>query len=162
MPCTMPWTPIFDARPSAPGYGRVYEGRFSGDDGIPGHDEQERMVTAAHVGGFNAGNIGVAVLGDLTARQPTLAARSSLSHLLAALASAHHLDAAGTTNYVNPISGARKLVPTISGHRDWLATECPGNTFGPTLEQLRLDVAALVSTYGRNTGQPLVTARTPI
>lgn len=129
--------------------GRVYEGRFSDDDGTPAHDAQQRMVNAAHVGGFNAGNIGVALLGDLTGRQPALAARSTLVHLLAALAVAHDLDAVGTTDYVNPISGAQRQIRTISGHRDWLANECPGNSFAPTLEQLRLDVAALVSTFGK-------------
>lgn len=139
--------------------GRVYEGRFSGTDDIPAHDEQHRMVNAAHVGGFNAGNIGVALLGDLTLRQPTPAARRSLTRLLAALASAHRLDALGTTAYVNPISGAQKLIRTISGHRDWLATDCPGEVFAPTLEQLRHEVAALVSTFGKGAGLPLTAGR---
>ena len=62
--------------------------------------------------------------------------------MLASLAAATDRDPLGTTNYVNPISGATKTVPTIAGHRDWAATECPGNTFYPTLPQLRADVAA--------------------
>lgn len=136
--------------------GRVYEGRFSGTDGIPAHDDSEQMVNAAHVGGFNAGNIGVALLGDLTAGLPSQAARRSLTRLLAALASGHVLDPLGTTAYVNPISGAQKLVATISGHRDWLATDCPGDAFAPTLEQLRHEVAALVSTFGKGGLGPLL------
>lgn len=112
-------------------FGRVFEGRFSGPDTIPAHDEDEQMVNAAHVGGFNAGNIGVALLGDFTVIQPSPAARRSLTWLLAALVSAHGLDPLGTTDYVNPISGAQRQVRTITGHRDWLATECPGDDFAP-------------------------------
>jgi len=52
------------------------------------------------------------------------------------------LDPLGTTAYVNPISGATRTVATLAGHRDWAATECPGNTFYPSLPQLRIDVAA--------------------
>jgi hypothetical protein len=35
-------------------------------------------------------------------------------------------------------------VDAIAGHRDWLATECPGNAFHPTLPELRREVAALL------------------
>ena len=99
------------------------------------------MVNAAHVGGFNAGNVGVALLGDLTSVQPTPAARASLVTVLASLAAATALNPVGTTSYVNPISGATKTLATLAGHRDWAATECPGNAFYPTLPQLRADVA---------------------
>lgn len=136
--------------------GRVYEGRFSGTDGVPAHDGNEQMVNAAHVGGFNAGNIGVALLGDFTGRLPSTSARRSLARLLAALAVGHRLDALGTTAYVNPISGAQKVIRTVSGHRDWLATDCPGDAFAPMLEQLRHEVAALVSTFGKGVGRALM------
>ena len=53
--------------------------------------------------------------------------------MLASLAGVTDRDPLGTTSYVNPISGATKTVATIAGHRDWAATECPGNTFYPTL-----------------------------
>jgi hypothetical protein len=44
--------------------GRVYEGRYSGTDSYPGHDaEGVKVVMAAHVGGFNSGNTGIALLG---------------------------------------------------------------------------------------------------
>ena len=63
--------------------GRVYEGRYSGTDSYPGHDaDGVNVVTAAHVGGFNSGNTGIALLGTLTSLEPTPAARSSLEGLL--------------------------------------------------------------------------------
>ena len=127
--------------------GTVYEGRYSGPDALPVFGPRQvgprpSMVNAAHVGGFNAGNVGVALLGDLTSSQPTPAARASLVTVLASLARITALDPLGTTGYVNPISGATKTVATLAGHRDWAATECPGNTFYPSMPQLRADVAA--------------------
>ena len=49
-----------------------------------------------------------------------------------------------SVHYVNPISGAKRDVDAIAGHRDWVATECPGNAFAPTLPDLRREVAALL------------------
>jgi len=127
--------------------GTVYEGRYSGPDPLPVFGPRRvgprpSMVNGAHVGGFNAGNIGVALLGDLTSTGPTPAARQALVTVLAALATVTRLNPLGTTHYVNPISSATKTVSTIAGHRDWAPTECPGNTFYPELPQLRPDVAA--------------------
>lgn len=129
--------------------GAVYEGRYSGPDRNPVFGPRRvgprpSMVNAAHVGGFNAGNIGVALLGDFTSTQPTPDARASLVRVLASLAHAVDLDPLGTTNYVNPISGATRTVPTIAGHRDWAPTQCPGNSFYPFLADVREDVAALL------------------
>jgi hypothetical protein len=128
-------------------YGTVYEGRYSGPDPLPVFGPRSvgplpSMVNGAHIAGFNAGNVGVALLGDLTGVGPTPAARLALTRVLAVLAGATALDPLGTTAYVNPISGATRTVRTLAGHRDWAATECPGNTFYPTLPQLRIDVAA--------------------
>ncbi|MET1006325.1 MAG: peptidoglycan recognition family protein [Propionibacteriaceae bacterium] len=127
-------------------FGTVYEGRYSGPDAQPvfgprAVGPRPSMSNGAHVGGFNAGNVGVALLGDLTATGPTAAARRSLVAVLAALAQTTKLNPLGTTRYLNPISGATRTVPTIAGHRDWAATECPGNTFYPLLPAVRQDVA---------------------
>ena len=129
--------------------GTVYEGRYSGPDPLPVFGPRRvgprpSMVNGAHIAGFNAGNIGVALLGDLTRTGPTAAARQSLVTVLAALAVVTKLNPVGSTDYVNPISGATRTVSTISGHRDWAPTECPGNTFYPQQPQLRLDVAAAI------------------
>ena len=133
--------------------GAVYEGRWSGTDGVPvyggtaGPDGRPKAVNGAHVGGFNAGNVAVSLLGRFTARQPTAAARESLVKVLAGIAGLVNLDPTGQVNYVNPVSGAGGRVNTILGHRDWqavgaAATECPGNAFHPTLAALRQEVAA--------------------
>jgi hypothetical protein len=125
--------------------GVVYEGRYSGADGVSVFRGGTRQVVlAGHALGFNPGNIGVALLGDLTAVQPTAAARRALAWVLASLAQFTRLNPQGRTTYRNPDSGATRTVDIISGHRDWLATQCPGNTFYPALPGLRRDVAALL------------------
>lgn len=127
--------------------GVVYEGRYSGPDGWPLFRVApgQPLVTAGHSLGFNSGNVGVVVLGDFTSVQPTAAARRSLVRVLASLAHAYDLDPLGRTNYVNPVTDETRTVDTISGHRDWNATQCPGNTFYPTLPALRDEVADLLA-----------------
>ncbi|WP_256804715.1 peptidoglycan recognition family protein, partial [Frankia sp. ACN10a] len=121
--------------------GSLYEGRWSGTDGVPGHRPDGQVVTGAHVGGFNAGNVGVALLGDHRNRAPTAAARRSLALVLLALCGAHSLNPVGSVDYLNPVGGARRRVSAISGHRDWMATECPGAVLYSTLDSVRLEVA---------------------
>jgi hypothetical protein len=129
--------------------GTVHEGRYSGPDSIPVFQgragDGPRMCNGAHVGGFNAGNVGVALLGDFTAAQPTPAARRTLVYLLAALAGYTDVDPLAQVNYVNPISGATRTVPAISGHRNWSATACPGDAFYPDLPAVRADVARVLA-----------------
>ncbi|MET9080982.1 hypothetical protein ABZX77_03640 [Streptomyces sp. NPDC004237] len=36
--------------------GTVYEGRYSGDDGIPAFDPDGNLVTAFHTSGYNSGH----------------------------------------------------------------------------------------------------------
>ncbi|MEU6238225.1 peptidoglycan recognition family protein [Kitasatospora sp. NPDC047058] len=122
--------------------GRIYEGRWSGDDGIPAHDASGNVVTAFHTAGFNSGNLGIALLGTLTGQEPTAPARRSLTALLAVLTRTHGLDPQAHVTFVNPVNGVTKPVDLISGHRDWLATDCPGGTMYATLPVLRAEVAA--------------------
>jgi len=137
--------------------GNVYEGTYSDPDPIPvfgptpGSDGRPQMVNGAHVGGFNAGNIGICMIGHFMTRQPTPAARRSLTMVLALLSKACGLTPTGTTSYVNPISAATATIDTISGHRDWHtanpaagATDCPGDAFHGTFASLRQDVRDLV------------------
>lgn len=127
-------------------FGVVYEGRYSGTDPVPIFDSSGAglMVTGAHVLGFNSANLGVCLIGDFTAAQPTAAARQALVTVLAGLARVCGIDPLAQVIYVNPVSQATNTVLGISGHRDWAATECPGDAFYPFLQGVRTDVAALL------------------
>jgi hypothetical protein len=98
-------------------------------------------VTAFHVGGFNSGNLGIALLGDLTKQGPTDAARAALTRLVRVLTRLHGLDPKAQLTYTNPVNGTTKDVAVISGHRDWMATECPGEVMYEELATLREAVA---------------------
>jgi hypothetical protein len=134
--------------------GRVFEGRWSGTDGDPAHDAAGKVVTAAHVGGWNSGNVGIAVLGTLTSQPPSPAARSSLESVLADLAGRHGIAATGSGTYTNPVNGATWTGPNIPGHRDFAATECPGGALYAALPSIRSAVAARVA------GEPTSTTST--
>ena len=122
--------------------GRVYEGRYSGNDAYPAHDATgTNVVTAAHIGGYNSGNTGIALLGTLTSVDAKPAARGALEQLLRELVSRHNIDPHGASLYVNPVNSTTKNVANISGHRDWAATECPGGALYAQLPALRNAVA---------------------
>jgi hypothetical protein len=129
--------------------GRIYEGRWSGADGLPGFDPAGWMVNSSHVGGFNAGNVGVVLLGNFMTREPAAAARHSLTLLLAALAGWCRIDPLAAADYTNPISGVRRSVPAIAAHRDWAATDCPGDVLASWLAGVRTDVAAVLAAPNR-------------
>lgn len=121
--------------------GRIYEGRYSGDDGIPAHDKDGNVVTAFHTGGYNSGNLGIALLGTLIDQGPTAAARRSLTQLIAVLTRFHGLDPQAKVTYTNPVNGVQKDVTTVGGHRDWMATDCPGATMYALLDDVRAAAA---------------------
>ena len=136
--------------------GVVYEGRSrgaasrscltDGGDGADfGHasDGTGRGVVAAHVSGWNSGNLGVAALGTYTSVTPPAPQRASVEDVLASLAGRHGIDPRDTAySFTNPANGTTKVVPTISGHRDWVATECPGGALYAALPEIRTSVAA--------------------
>jgi hypothetical protein len=132
--------------------GCVYEARASGDDGIPIFaglplpGQPLAAVNGAHAAGFNAGNVGIALLGDFTDRAPTPQALRALVGVLAALSLVTGVDPVAQVDYVNPISGATRTVDAIAGHRDWNATECPGDKLYELLPDVRARVASLLGT----------------
>lgn len=136
--------------------GRIYEGRHSRDYGAgvspSGDDVNGKGVTGAHTGGWNSGTVGVALLGTLTDRDATPAARDALTSFLAWEAGRNSIDPQATTTFVNPVSGAITTTPNIAAHRDYGATECPGGAFYATLATLRTAVANRIA--GTNTGPP--------
>jgi hypothetical protein len=133
--------------------GNVYKGRWSGpvndrtqaDDTITGENAQGDGVTAAHVGGYNSGNIGIAVLGTYDSVDVTPPSRTSLVNMLAWEAEHHGLDPQASSTYTNPVNGTQIYEPNISGHRDWLATDCPGTTLYADLPSIRQQVAAQIA-----------------
>lgn len=125
--------------------GRVYEGRWSGTDGTAAHDAAGRLVTAAHIQGYNSGNVGIALVGTLTTSAPASpAARSALVQLLADLAERHAIDPLSKVVYRNPVSGISRPAPAIGGHRHWDATDCPGTLY-TAMPSIREEVAALIA-----------------
>lgn len=124
--------------------GRVYEGRWSGTDGTPAHDSAGRLVTGAHVAGYNSGNVGIALLGTLTDRPASAAARATLTQLLADLATRHSIDPLGKVVYRNPVTGVSRAAPAIGGHRHWASTGCPGTLY-TAMPAIREEVAALMA-----------------
>jgi hypothetical protein len=118
--------------------GAVYEGRYSGDDGFPAFDHDGNVVTAFHTAGYNSGNLGIALLGTLTEQGPTDAAKASLIRLIKVVARFKGLDPQGKITYVNPVNGVTKDAMAVSGHRDWLQTECPGQTMYDLLNEVRV------------------------
>ena len=131
--------------------GTIYKGRYSSAtdvDRVDGENDQGYGVRAGHAYGFNAGTVGVALLGTLTGKSATTAARSSLERFLAWKASnpLHVLDPLGSSTYVNPVDGTTKAnLPNIPGHRDVNATDCPGGAFYKALPSVRKNVAALIA-----------------
>ena len=117
--------------------GDVYEGRYSGDDGIPAFDPAGGVVTAFHTAGFNSGNLGIALIGTLVDQGPTDAARASLTRLIRVVARFKGLDPQARITYTNPVNGVTKDVTTVGGHRDWLQTDCPGQRMYDLLTEVR-------------------------
>lgn len=148
--------------------GNIYEGRhsrdYAGTETPTGENVAGDGVTGAHVGGYNAGNMGVALLGTLTTEDATAAARAALEELLAWKAERHSIDPLGSSLYVNPDNGWTNDVANISGHRDWDATECPGGLFYSTLPDLRRAVEARITgvpSAATVPGAPILTAKRP-
>ncbi len=150
------------------GSGVTYEGRWSGEASTAcekggdasdfAHAPDGEVVTAAHTGGSNSGNVGVALLGDFTshrkfANTPTSAATGALTDVLAELSHRHRIVADVTVTYTNPVTLQKRSIATVSGHRDWASTECPGDNLYALLPDLRQEVVDKVA--GMSTGPTL-------
>lgn len=132
--------------------GRIYEGRYSREydplvDPYPtGEDETGTLgVGGAHAQNYNAGTVGVSLLGTLTSQDAAPAARDALEYILAWKAERHDLDALGAGTYTNPVNGTSKYLNNISGHRDVASTECPGGVFYNTFPSFREYVASAIA-----------------
>jgi hypothetical protein len=130
--------------------GTIFEGRWARKYGPweihSSEDLAGRVVTGAHVSGFNSGSAGVSLMGNFSRIKAPPAARESLAELLAWEADRHDLDPQSHHMYVNPETGRRKWLPTIAGHRDAGSTECPGDLLYRALRGVRADTAAVMGT----------------
>lgn len=125
--------------------GRVYEGRASRTyaPGVApsGDDTAGRGVVAGHARGFNAGSVGIGLLGTFDTVQPTASAREALMRTLSWAAAHHRVNPRGATQYVNPINAETKTTANIGGHRDYNSTACPGGALYGLLPSIRQQVA---------------------
>ncbi|MDQ1039354.1 hypothetical protein QFZ75_005770 [Streptomyces sp. V3I8] len=122
--------------------GQIYEGRYSGEGATPAHDDNGKLVTGFHVLSFNPGNLGIALIGNLVKQGPTAAARTALTDLVRSVVRMHGVDPEARVEYVSPTTGRTKEVHEIGGHRDWMATECPGEAMYGELAALRKAAAS--------------------
>ena len=111
-------------------YGRVFEGRAGGID---------RPVIGAHTEGFNAGSVGIAVIGNGSLAPLTAAAREALTNLIAWRLDVAHVDPLGHATMISGGSdrfaaGKSVSLRVVSGHRDANATDCPGALIYPELD----------------------------
>lgn len=114
--------------------GRVYQGRPFLDNRRT-LSTPPRLAQGAHVGGFNVGNIGVAMLGCYHPPEGgscvdvlSSATKDSLITMFSYLKENYGVD---TSN--------------LFGHRDQGATSCPGDNNYSLLPQLRIDIDTLVA-----------------
>jgi hypothetical protein len=104
-------------------YGGLWEGRAGGID---------RPVVGAHAQGFNTNTVGVMVLGNYLAAQPSGAAIESVSKVIGWKMSLHGNDPAGSVSFTSGGSpryaaGVTVNLPGVVGHGDTGATSCPGS-----------------------------------
>ena len=103
-------------------FGTIYEGRGGGID---------RNVIGAHAQGFNAGTVGVSLIGNFSSAVPTVAQQAALVRLLAWRLDVAHIDPRSTVVYTSGgnakfRAGKVVILRAISGHRDTGPSECPG------------------------------------
>lgn len=119
-------------------FGQVFEGRRGG---------VERTAIGAHAVGFNAGSVGIAVIGSYGATGISKAAQDAIVQLLAWRLDVAHVDPQSTLSWTsggNPRfpKGIPVFLRTISGHRDTGFTDCPGDALYRGIDTLAARVAA--------------------
>ena len=118
-------------------YGQIFEGRYGG---------MTRAVIGAHAMGFNAGSVGVSLLGNYDTAKVTPAAKAALVSLLAWRLDVAHVDPRSKVVRVstgNPRyrAGTAVTLNAISGHRDVYPTSCPGANLYALMPAIRKSVA---------------------
>jgi N-acetylmuramoyl-L-alanine amidase len=134
--------------------GTVYEGRWARNySPWETHTSESRSgeaVMGAHVLGFNAGSVGISLMGNYSLIRLPAVMRSSLARLLAWEADRHHLRPLHSHTYNSPDSSTSKRLPYIAGHRDANSTSCPGNYVYAALPAIRRDTAGVIGAGKRD------------
>ena len=132
--------------------GTVYEGRYSGGTSFPIYEtypgwtaNAPRAINAAHTYNLNAGNIGVALIGDFEENEVSDAAWWSLKLTVAMICANTGLDPLGESRYRNAINGAEATLPNVVAHRHAAGTLCPGQAVVDRFDELRESAAALMA-----------------
>ena len=124
--------------------GAIYEGRaarqFSSGEAISAEDGKGWGIVGGHAKAFNAGSVGVCLIGDFEKATPTDAMIGSLIWLLSWKASRHRIDARGDDDYIS-IYGKTTTTKNISGHGQVGYTQCPGSKMKALLPMVRDQVA---------------------
>jgi hypothetical protein len=99
--------------------GRVYEGRHGGQD-----------VIGAHTYGNNTGSMGIAAIGNFEISNTSGDALGAMGRVIGELAP--HVDPLGSGSF-----GNHSNIPNVCAHRDFMATECPGDSIYTRLPDIR-------------------------
>lgn len=107
-------------------FGTIWEGR-AGGVGKP--------IIGSHTLGVNTGSMGVSLIGDFTAAQPSPAALEATAQVVGWKLALHGVDPRGTVAVTmgddNKFpAGSTQTLPTVIGHRDVGLTDCPGSVYG--------------------------------
>ncbi|MFA6392133.1 MAG: N-acetylmuramoyl-L-alanine amidase [Patescibacteria group bacterium] len=137
--------------------GIVYEGRYGGDGAIGAHAYRNRTCAISRFGGeqfeanFNAGTVGIAVLGDYESMALNSAVRNALTSLMANKARDLSIEPNGASFLID------NTYPNIVGHKDLDCTLCPGVNLYQELSGIRSETQILYDTLSGSEG-PIVKA----
>lgn len=116
-------------------WGNIYEGR---------QNSLTQPIIGVHAGGFNTGTVGVSMLGEFGATQPSTAMQEAVSRIIGYRLGVYGRNPAGNMVYTTlggensryP-AGSVVSLPVVFGHRDVAFTACPGNVGYSTLHGVR-------------------------
>jgi hypothetical protein len=108
-------------------FGRVFEGRKGTLQSDPGE-----MVTAGHARGYNAGTVGISVMGNFESVSAPQVSLDRIADVFAWQFARSDLDLAKTSGMLSPGTPTRpagQLLPRVFGHKDVASTSCPGTIY---------------------------------
>ncbi|TSC57491.1 MAG: N-acetylmuramoyl-L-alanine amidase family 2 protein [Candidatus Peregrinibacteria bacterium Greene0416_19] len=105
--------------------GEVYEGRAGGDSVVGGHAYCNNVAT-----------LGIALMGNFDAEQPSQTQMRALQWLIHLLAEKYDIEVRRNVTFHGT------SLPPVVGHRDLLSTDCPGFYAYGVLDQIRTNVIA--------------------